>query len=121
MTVVKAFIGEPWDIDVDALHVRRTGSYVNSLSLLYAVYEYTQDAAGNAKRGSALGVTGSSGSLTYTPASDGDYTGQILPTTELTAALVSGRRYIVRVYNGLLGATAVDRDLVVMACSRNET
>ena len=85
-------MADVWNIGADEAEsltgLSAGGGYLNAATVTYAV----KDAAGVAVTVSDVPVTGS---YTYTPASDGDYTAVIQST--VTGVLTDGRKYVLEV------------------------
>lgn len=89
------FIYTGCDTEVYLEEVRANGAYLNAATVTWELLDGT----------TVLG----SGSLAYTPGTDGYYTG-VIPST-VTAALTLGRRYLLRVpvaQGGADGLPALD-------------
>jgi len=122
------WIGEPMDLEVQDLRVRRGGAFLNALSLeyqLYAVGEENADEPGEAVLNDEdEEITGAIAIDTVDGDEDGDddgdYYARIDQSADLDDVLEANTTYFLRIF-GSSGATAVNRWIKIRANYRAET
>ena len=119
------WIGEPMDVEIVNLSIRRSGAFLNALTLNYVLHGVVAGEPGDpVLNADDEEITGPVAIDTVDGDGDGDddgdYYGRLDQSDDLDAALSPDTTYFLRIH-GSSGSTAVNRWLKIRANYRAET